>query len=151
MLLEDRDPGSPASSPGSPHSWEAPCSAPPATPLHGPTGRAAGRPTKVPAPHPRKGCPAGSAHTQDGKPSGPENSHVCSHSPQTSRAKKGEACPAVSGPSLRMEPHCPLGPLPLQAVLSDRSLRGHVLGRRPALRASAQSATGCLLKNENRF
>lgn len=40
----------------------------------------------------------------------------------TSRVKKTGTCPVVSGPSLRMDPHCPLGPLPSQAVLSDKSL-----------------------------
>lgn len=41
------------------------------------------------------------------------------------QGQEGRGLPGCSGPSLRMEPHCPLGPLPLQAVLSDRSLGEH--------------------------
>ena len=49
-----------------------------------------------------------------------------------------------------MDPHCPLGPLPSQAVLRNRSFGDSVLGRWPALRASAQSTTSSFsFKNEN--
>lgn len=99
---------------------EAPAQHRPATPLHGPTGRAAGRPAGS-SPTPAQGLP-GRLSTHSGRQAIRPEAPCLFPQPQTSRAKKGEACPAVSGPSLRMDPHCPLGPLPLQAVLSDRSL-----------------------------
>lgn len=137
-----------------PTSRGSPCSAPPPTPLHRPKGkgrRAAGRFQ----PHaPSQGLPSRLAwpSTHSGwQAIRPKAPWLFPHL-HTSRVKKTGTCPVVSGPSLRMDPHCPLGPLPSQAVLSDRSLGDMCTGQMARADSFCTECDRLLsFKNEMRF